>query len=152
MCIRDRVKSFQESITENSDLIYNTLKSIPGIEVAKPEGTFMIYAQFDKYLEDKGMTIDELQKKGVKYLSLIHIYCVIKAEEDFYTQHNANPLRGSYPLSVEATDIYENSRIKVQKFINAASNREIIFTRNSTESLNPVSYTHLDVYKRQVIG
>ena len=55
------VKSFQEAITENSDLIYNTLKSVPGIEVAKPEGTFMIYAQFDKYLEDKGMTIDELQ-------------------------------------------------------------------------------------------
>lgn len=68
--------------------------------------------------------------------------CVIKAEEDFYTQHNANPLRGSYPLSVEATDIYENSRIKVQKFINAASNREIIFTRNSTESLNLTAYSY----------
>ena len=68
--------------------------------------------------------------------------CVIKAEEDFYTQHNANPLRGSYPLSVEATDIYENSRIKVQKFINAASNREIIFTRNSTESLNLIAYRY----------
>ena len=67
---------------------------------------------------------------------------VIKAEEDFYTQHNANPLRGSYPLSVEATDIYENSRIKVQKFINAASNREIIFTRNSTESLNLIAYSY----------
>ena len=68
--------------------------------------------------------------------------CVIKAEEDFYTQHNANPLRGSYPLSIEATDIYENSRIKVQKFINAASNREIIFTRNSTESLNLIAYSY----------
>ena len=68
--------------------------------------------------------------------------CVIKAEEDFYTQHNANPLRGSYPLSVESTDIYENSRIKVQKFINAASNREIIFTRNSTESLNLIAYSY----------
>lgn len=68
--------------------------------------------------------------------------CVIKAEEDFYTQHNANPLRGSYPLSVEATDIYENSRIKVQKFINVASNREIIFTRNSTESLNLIAYSY----------
>lgn len=68
--------------------------------------------------------------------------CVIKAEEDFYTQHNANPLRGSYPLSVEATDIYENSRIKVQKFINAASNREIIYTRNSTESLNLIAYSY----------
>ena len=68
--------------------------------------------------------------------------CVIKAEGDFYTQHNANPLRGSYPLSVEATDIYENSRIKVQKFINAASNREIIFTRNSTESLNLIAYSY----------
>ena len=68
--------------------------------------------------------------------------CVIKAEEDFYTQHNSNPVRGSYPLSVEATDIYENSRIKVQKFINAASNREIIFTRNSTESLNLIAYSY----------
>ena len=68
--------------------------------------------------------------------------CVIKAEENFYTQHNANPLRGSYPLSVEATDIYENSRIKVQKFINVASNREIIFTRNSTESLNLIAYSY----------
>lgn len=68
--------------------------------------------------------------------------CVIKAEENFYTRHNANPLRGSYPLSVEATDIYENSRIKVQKFINAASNREIIFTRNSTESLNLIAYSY----------
>ena len=36
--------------------------------------------------------------------------CVIDAEMDFYKNHNANPLRGTYPLSVEATDIYEQAR------------------------------------------
>lgn len=36
--------------------------------------------------------------------------CVIDAERDFYLKHNANPLRGNYPLSVEATELYENAR------------------------------------------
>lgn len=68
--------------------------------------------------------------------------CVIDAENDFYMNHNANPLRGSYPLSVEATDIYENARAAAAKFIGAASAREIIFTRNTTESMNLVAYSY----------
>lgn len=69
-------------------------------------------------------------------------YCVLDAERDFYVNHNANPLRGIYSLSVEATDALENARIAVQKFIGAASPREIIFTRNTTEGLNLVAYSY----------
>lgn len=68
--------------------------------------------------------------------------CVIEAERDFYLKHNANPLRGLYQLAMEATDAYENARIAVQKFINAKSEQEIIFTRNTTESLNLVAYSY----------
>ncbi len=68
--------------------------------------------------------------------------CVIDAENDFYYNHNANPLRGAYPLSVEATDIYENARKEVASFINAVCPEEIIFTRNTTESINLVAYSY----------
>ena len=68
--------------------------------------------------------------------------CVIDAESDFYLRHNANPMRGLYELSIEATDIYENARETVRKFISAASTEEIVFTRNTTESLNLVAYSY----------
>ena len=67
--------------------------------------------------------------------------CVIEAINDFYKKNNANPLRGLYDLSVRATDAYENARETVGKFINAKKAAEIIFTRNTTESLNLVAYT-----------
>lgn len=67
---------------------------------------------------------------------------VIDAVNDFYINHNANPLRGNYPLSVSATEIYENARETVRKFIGADSAEEIIFTRNTTESLNLVAYSY----------
>lgn len=68
--------------------------------------------------------------------------CVLEAEREFYENHNANPLRGFYPLSVEATNLYENARKTVQKFVGAAFPEEIIFTRNTTESLNLVAYSY----------
>ena len=68
--------------------------------------------------------------------------CVIEAEKEFYEKHNANPLRGFYPLSLESTDAYEAARKTVQQFIHAASETEIIFTRNTTESLNLVAYSY----------
>ncbi|MBO6113451.1 MAG: SufS family cysteine desulfurase [Lachnospiraceae bacterium] len=68
--------------------------------------------------------------------------CVIDAEMELYEKHNANPLRGSYPLSVEATDIYENARKSVRKFINADTSSEIVFTRNTSESINLVAYSY----------
>ena len=67
---------------------------------------------------------------------------VLRAETDFYRKHNANPLRGMYELSQEATAAYEESRKKVRAFLNAESAEEIIFTRNTTESLNLVAHSY----------
>ena len=67
---------------------------------------------------------------------------VIQAITEYYDSFNANPHRGAYELSIKATDIYENARIKTQKFINAKYSHEIIFTKNATESLNLVAYSY----------
>ena len=68
--------------------------------------------------------------------------CVVQALSDFYRKDNANPLRGLYALSVRATDDYEMARATVGKFINSKSSQEIIFTRNTSESLNLVAYSY----------
>lgn len=65
---------------------------------------------------------------------------VIRAMDEYYRQYNANVHRGVYSLAEHATTEYENARKKIQKFINAKSHREIIYTRNTTESLNLVAY------------
>ena len=67
---------------------------------------------------------------------------VIEAERKFYEESNANPLRGLYDLSQSATDAYVNAREAVRRFIGAGSTKEIIFTRNATESLNLVAYSY----------
>ena len=67
---------------------------------------------------------------------------VIKAIEEFYEKNNANPHRGAYTLSMEATEEYENARTKIAKFINARHREEIIFSKNATESLNLVAYSY----------
>lgn len=67
---------------------------------------------------------------------------VLKAMEDFNNECNANPLRGLYKWSVEATDRYEAARHTVAQFIGAGNDCEIIFTRNATESLNLVAYSY----------
>ena len=58
----------------------------------------------------------------------------------FYRDHNANIHRGVHTLSVEATELYEGARAKVAAFIGAADQREIVFTRNTTESINLVAH------------
>ena len=67
---------------------------------------------------------------------------VIDAVENFYKTANANPHRGAYELSIEATNIYENARVKVSEFINSSEPEQIIFTRNSSESLNLIAYSY----------
>lgn len=67
---------------------------------------------------------------------------VIKAVEEFYEKYNANPHRGAYSLSIEATETYENTRKKIAKFINAKYPEEIIFSKNATESLNLLAYSY----------
>lgn len=66
---------------------------------------------------------------------------VIEAFEDYYRCRNANIHRGAYRLSYEATDLYEGTRRKMAQFINAPEPESIIFTRNTTESINLVAYS-----------
>ncbi|MEO0198543.1 MAG: cysteine desulfurase [candidate division WOR-3 bacterium] len=66
---------------------------------------------------------------------------VIKAIVDFYEKHNANIHRAVHTLSQEATELYEGAHEKVKNFINAQSVSEIIFTRNTTESINLLAYS-----------
>ena len=66
---------------------------------------------------------------------------VIDAMDAYYRQSNANIHRGIHHLAEEATALYEDARIKIANFINAPSARQIIFTRNTTESINLVAQT-----------
>lgn len=67
---------------------------------------------------------------------------MIQAMCGYYGGCNANPHRGAYALSIEATDIYENTRERARRFINAPKAEEIIFTKNATEALNLVAYSY----------
>ena len=74
---------------------------------------------------------------------------VLEAIEKFYENNNANPHRGAYSLSIEATEEYENTRTKIANFINAKHREEIIFSKNATESLNLIAYSYgLDNLKK----
>jgi cysteine desulfurase/selenocysteine lyase len=68
---------------------------------------------------------------------------VIEATDRFYREHNANVHRGVHTLSQEATDLYEAARHGLVNFINAGSDREVIFTRGTTESINLVAQSFL---------
>ncbi|MDZ4731250.1 MAG: cysteine desulfurase [Xanthomonadales bacterium] len=68
---------------------------------------------------------------------------VIEAIDQFYRKHNANVHRGVHQLSQEATGIYEDARTALKCHINAASEREVIFTRGTTESINLVAQSYL---------
>ena len=67
---------------------------------------------------------------------------VIDRVSEFYENSNSNPHRGAYSLSIEATEIYEENRKKIAKFINARYSEEVIFTKNASEALNLVAYSY----------
>lgn len=106
-----------------------------------------------KEKEKNNMNIEEikkdfpiLQNKEITYLdsgaTTQKPIQVIKAVEEYYEKYNANPHRGAYSLSIEATEAYENTRRKIAKFINAKHPEEIIFSKNATESLNLLAYSY----------
>jgi cysteine desulfurase / selenocysteine lyase len=66
---------------------------------------------------------------------------VIEAMNRYYHRSNANIHRGVHTLAEEATFMYEQARVKISKFVNADSAHQIIYTRNTTESINLVAYT-----------
>ncbi|MBR3511892.1 MAG: cysteine desulfurase [Clostridia bacterium] len=67
---------------------------------------------------------------------------VLDKVNEFYKENNANPHRGAYTLGMKATEEYEKGRDVIQKFVNARSREEIIFSKNATESLNLVAYSY----------
>jgi len=67
---------------------------------------------------------------------------VIKAIENYYKNSNSNVQRAIYDLSVEATELHEEARKKVAKFVNARFPEEIIFVRNTTEAINLVMQSY----------
>ena len=67
---------------------------------------------------------------------------VLRALQKFYEENNANPHRGAYKLSINATRVYDEAREKVAHFINAENSNQIVFTRNATEALNLIAYSY----------
>jgi cysteine desulfurase / selenocysteine lyase len=66
---------------------------------------------------------------------------VINAMDEFYRRSNANIHRGVHTLAEEATELYEQARVSIAKLINAPSPRQVIYTRNTTESINLVAHS-----------
>lgn len=66
---------------------------------------------------------------------------VLNAMDDYYRRHNANIHRGVHTLAEEATQLYEDSRVKISHFIDATKPREVVYTRSTTESINLVAQT-----------
>jgi len=66
---------------------------------------------------------------------------VINAMNEYYHRSNANIHRGVHTLAEEATAMYEDARVKIANFINSHSAKQVVYTRNATESINLVAYT-----------
>ena len=91
-----------------------------------------------------------LQRETAKGVPLVYLdstatsqkpLAVIEAMDSYYRRSNANIHRGVHTLAEEATAMYEVAREKIARFINAPSARQIIYTRNTTESINLVAKT-----------
>lgn len=67
---------------------------------------------------------------------------VIDAISNYYSKFNANIHRGVYSISIQGSEAYENAKIKIRDFINAGNEREIIFTRGTTEAINLIAYSY----------
>ena len=78
-------------------------------------------------------------------------WVVLRAEQDFYTQHNAAVHRGAHFLAEQATDAFETARATVAAFIGGRP-EELVFTRNATESLNLVAHAHSSATAKKAHG
>ena len=99
--------------------------------------------ELDKKIKDE---FPVLKNRNIVYLDNAATtqkpQCVIDAERRYYEHDNANPMRGLYELSLDATKAYEHARSTVADFIHANKSEEIIFTRNASESLNLIAYSY----------
>lgn len=73
---------------------------------------------------------------------------VLDAINNYYEHYNANVHRGIHTLSQVATEMMEDARKKVQRFINAKHDYEVLFTKGTTEGINLVAYAMTDLIKK----
>lgn len=103
-------------------------------------------AEVQEFLKDFPLLNREISGQKIAYLdngaTTQKPEPVIKAICGYYGGCNANPHRGAYALSVKATDIYEEARVRTANFINAKRPQEIVFTKNATEALNLIAYSY----------
>jgi cysteine desulfurase / selenocysteine lyase len=117
-------------------------------ELLIAEGRRMPHRAFDvcKIREDFPILKCQIHGKPLIYLDNAATsqkpQVVIDALSHYYAAENANIHRGAYSLSEQATQAYEDARMKVRHFINAPSEREIIFTRNVSEAINLVVHSY----------
>ena len=99
----------------------------------------------EKVREDFPILSREVHGKPLVYLDNAATtqkpLCVLDAMRDEYLNENANVHRGVHYLSVQATELYEQARETVRRFLNAKSTSEIVFTRGTTEGLNLIAST-----------
>lgn len=99
----------------------------------------------EKVREDFPILSREVHGKPLVYLdngaTTQKPLCVLDAMRDEYLNENANVHRGVHYLSVQATDLHEQARETVRRFLNAESASEIVFTRGTTEGLNLIAAT-----------
>jgi len=118
--------------------------ALDGSSVAVPAGSLL---DVEKVRGDFPILTRQVHGKPLVYFdtaaSAQRPLAVIEATDRFYRMHNANVHRGVHQLSQEATDLYEAARRGLARFINAGSEREVIFTRGTTESINLVAQSFL---------
>ena len=118
--------------------------TLVGTTVAEPAGHLL---DVEKVRGDFPILTRQVHGKPLVYLdtaaSAQRPLAVIEATDRFYRLHNANVHRGVHQLGQEATDLYEAARRGLARFINAPSEREVIFTRGTTESINLVAQSFL---------
>ena len=75
--------------------------------------------------------------------------CVIDEVVNYYENYSVNAHRGDYDISKYVDDMYEKTRSSVKEFINAKSNKEIIFTKGTTESMNMIVFGFMKNYLKK---
>ena len=115
----------------------SVLKSVSEFDVQKLRKDFPILSQnvYSEKGEKSGKPLIYFDNAATSQKPQAVIDALVK----YYSEYNANIHRGVHFLSQKASQEYDDVRIKVQKFINAKSEREIIFTRGTTESINLVA-------------
>lgn len=104
-----------------------------GFDVQRVRGDFPILER--EIAPGKRLVYLDSTATSQKPLSVIH------AMDEYYRRSNANIHRGVHTLAEEATALYEGARDRIARFIGARKSREVIFTRNTTESINLVAYS-----------